>query len=112
MSKDLEEYKVKGAVIVNGCPPDKSPIFFVNITADIKENIKSKKFLTYRAEKVVVKGTLEEIQKDDHTKKQFIREFFKRESGNKKKVSEFDLSKITIRKIDIIRGLGYGIKSS
>lgn len=111
MSKDLEEYKVKGAEVVS-CPDDRSPIFFVNITGKIKDNLKSKKFLVYEAEKVVVKGTLDEIKKSDQTKKQFIREFFKRESGNKKKVSDFDLNKIEITDVKIIRGLGYGIKSN
>jgi hypothetical protein len=111
MSKDLEDQKVKGAELLK-CPSDKSPIFFVNITAKIKDSERSKKFMTYKAEKVVLKGTLEEMKKSDQTKKQFIREFFKRDAGAKKKVSDFDLNKIEVIDIEIIRGLGYGIKSS
>lgn len=111
MSKDLEDYKVKGAEVLS-CPPDKSPIFFVNVKGEIRNNLKSKKFLTYWAKKIVVKGTLEEIKKSDQTKKQFIKEFFKEDSAAKKKVHEFDLTKITITKVEIIRGLGHGIKSN
>lgn len=112
MRKDLEDYTVNGWELLK-CPDDRSPIFFVNITGEITE-IKNRptKGLIYKAEKVVVKGTLEEIKKSDQTKKQFIKDFFKRESGGKKKVSDFDLSKITIHQIEIIRGLGYGIKSN
>lgn len=107
----MENIKIKEEELLK-CPPNKSPIFFVNVTGKIKENLKSKKFLTYRAKKIVVKGTLEEIQKNDQTKKQFIREFFKRDSSSKKKVSNFDLNKIEITKVEIIRSLGYGIKSN
>lgn len=93
-------------------PKDKSPIFFVNLTAEIKERVNSKKCKIHTAKKIVVKGTLEEIKKADQTKKQFLREFFKHESGSRKKVTNFDLNKITIIKVEIIRGLGYGIKSN
>lgn len=91
------------------CPLDKSPIFFVNITGEIIEK-KSEKSFIYVAEKIVLKGTLEELIKSDQTKKQFLREFFKDVTDKNKKVNNFDLSKIKITNIEIIRGLGYGIK--
>ncbi|MCP4551120.1 MAG: hypothetical protein GY834_03540 [Bacteroidetes bacterium] len=109
MNKDLEDYDCESIELKT--PEGKSPIFFVNLTAKIKERLNSKKSRTVTAEKIVVKGTLEQIYKSDQTKKRFLRYFFKDDSASKKKVSEFDLNKVTISNVEIIRGLGYGIKS-
>lgn len=109
MIKDLEDYNVYNEIELK-CPKDRSPIFFVNLTADLKERVNSKKAKRYVAKKIVVKGTIEEIQRSNQTKKQFLREFFKYDSGSKKKVNKFDLSKIHIVKVEIIRSIGYGIK--
>ena len=109
---DIENLKVKSAGVL-GCPPDRSPIFFVNVLGEIKDRkTKLKVGVYYTAEKIVVKGTLEQIQKSDQTKKQFLREFFKEAANTNKKANEFDLSKVTILQINIIRSLGYGIKSN
>lgn len=108
--ENILEYNIKGAQLL-ACPEDRSLIFFVNVTGEIKENIRSKKSLTYVAKKIVVKGTLDEIYKSEQTKRQFIREFFKEYTDGRAKAFKFDLSKIKITNVEIIRGLGYGIKS-
>lgn len=108
---DIENIQTNNAETLT-CPPDKSPIFYVNLKGTIKDKVNSKKTRDYTAKKVVVKGTLEQIKEGLQTKKQFIRAFFKDDSASKKKVAGFDLSKIEIKEVEIIRGLGYGVKSN
>lgn len=90
------------------CPKGMSPIFSVNITGLIHIG-NTKRKLSYKAEKIVVKGTLEEIKNSDEAKSRFIKNYFRFDSGLKKKVASFDLSKVEIIDIEIIKGLGYGI---
>lgn len=106
MNKDLKNLECESIELKT--PEGKSPIFFVNLTAKIKERLNSKKSRTLTAKKIVVKGTLDEIYKSDDTKRQFLKDFIK----DRKKVHAFDLNKITISNVEIIKGLGYGIKSN
>jgi hypothetical protein len=108
----MDDIKITDAEVLKKCPDNKSLIFFVDVTAEIRNAKNPKKFSKFTAEKIVVKGTLEEIYKNDQTKKKFIREIFKFDSGVKSKVQKFDLSKIKITNVKIIRSLGYGIKQS
>lgn len=87
------------------CPEDRSPIFFVNLTARISIG-NSKKFKTVMIKKFVVKGTIDEVKKSDKIKSKFLERYLK----VWKKAKAFDLDKITITEVEIIRGLGYGVK--
>jgi hypothetical protein len=105
---DINNITVNDAEALS-CPPDRSPIFFVNIEADIK-GVKTKNPIKYKVEKLVVKGTLDEIKKSDQTKKQLLKSVFDGRTNKNKHVNEFDLSRITINNVEIIASLGYGIK--
>lgn len=92
------------------CPADKSPIFYINVTAEvIKGN--AKKGIKRTVKGMVAKGTKAQIMNSQHTKTRFLRELFSRENGGKKKAAEFDLDKVNIIDIEILKGLGYGVKS-
>lgn len=102
------DFEVIDEELIN-CPENKSPIFYVNISAQILM-IKSKKITKYHIEKVVVKGTIEQIKKSKQTKIQFLKRIFEGRLGIKKKINDFDLNRIKILDIEIIKGLGYGVK--
>ena len=106
----LNEIEVKDAEVLN-CPPDRSPIFYVNLTGKIKQG-KSKKFITYKVKEAIAKGTIAEIKKNDKTKKSLIRGMYKGLISVNKKVKDFDLTKITITDVEVLEFLGYGTKSS
>lgn len=104
----LNEIEVKDAEVLN-CPPDRSPIFYVNLTGKIKQG-RSKKSYTHKVKEVVAKGTIEEIKKKYKTKKSFIRGVFGSLGNVHKKVEDFDLTKITITDVEVLKFLGYGTK--
>lgn len=91
------------------CPDDRSPIFFANLTAEILKG-NSKKPMIRKVEGLVVKGTIEEIKRSDRTKTRFLKSLFSKESAAKKKVHAFDLSKVSITSVEIVKSLGYGVK--
>lgn len=105
---ELKNIEVHEASVL-ACPPDRSPIFFVNIEAEIKSSRITTK---YKAEKIVVKGTFNEIKSSDQTKRQLLKSLFEGKTNRNSHIKEFDLSRITITKIEILSGLGYGIKSN
>jgi len=104
----LNEIEVKDAEVLN-CPPDRSPIFYINLAGKIRQG-KSKKFITYKVKEVIAKGTIEEIKKNDKTKKSLIRGIYKGLTGVNKRVNNFDLTKIIITDVEILEFLGYGVK--
>lgn len=106
---DKNNIKVIDAAVL-ACPPDRSPIFFVNIDAEIKA-VKSKLHSKYNFERMVVKGTIEEIKNSDKTKRSILKKLFDGKTNKQKLINEFDLSRITILNIIILESLGYGVKS-
>ncbi len=84
---------------------NRSPIYFVNLIGHIKA-IKSKEVSIIHRKEIVVKGTIDQIKKSDSTKKSFLRDHFQ----NNKKVKDFDLNRLTITEVEIIKFLGYGVK--
>ena len=106
---NIEDIKVNDAEVMT-CPPDRSPIFFVNMTVDVK-GVKAKTAIRYNVEKMVVKGTLDEIKKSDKTKTDFLKNMLEGSSKIKKQIEDFDLSRINIIGVEIITSLGYGVKS-
>lgn len=86
---------------------DKSPIWYGSINYRVKFN---RKFYTYVAHRIVMKGTESEILKSNSVKKSVLRSYFKYSSSYKNKVHTFDLDKIILDKAIFNKFLGYGIK--
>lgn len=85
--------------------PEKSPIFYGSIRFFILTGRNKK--LPFEAHKIIMKGTIKEILSSKSTKRSVIKEYFE---GDKKKAYAFDLSKIELRAVDVLKFLGYGIK--
>ena len=81
----------------------RSPIYYVNLTGQIKE-LRSKKVIVVIYKGFVVKGTEEQIKASERVKKKFLLRYLK----TYKKVKDFDLNRLRIIKIEIINSLGYG----
>lgn len=86
---------------------NRSPIFFCNIDFYITKN---RKKIPHSATKIVCKGTIEEIKKSTFTKKRVLKSHFNGMSAVQKKINAFDLSKIEIRTVHVLKFLGYGVK--
>ena len=98
-----DEYKK----IIDEAPEDKSPIWYCDISYSIKTR---NKLHPFTSKDVVVKGTIQQIKHSDKAKKAVLKVYFKYHSAMKKKVKEFDLSRIIINKVLFKRCLGYGVK--
>lgn len=77
------------------------PIYYVNLTGHIKA-AKSKKITIVKIKEIVIKGNINHVI----NKKRFLREYF----NTYKKVKDFDLNRLTIVNVEIIKSLGYGVK--
>ena len=77
------------------------PIYYVNLTGHITTGT-SKKINIVEVKGIVIKGN----ENRPAIKKRFLRDHFK----NNKKVQAFDLKRLTIVKVKIIKKLGYGIE--
>jgi hypothetical protein len=84
---------------------NRSPIYYVNLTGHITTGV-SKKVQVVKVKELVVKGTDEQIKKDQYTIIRFLKEYL----GNFKKANAFDKNRLKIVKIEIIQSLGYGKK--
>jgi hypothetical protein len=86
-----------------------SPIWFVNLEGEIKA-IRGKKVEKIFAEKIVVKGDLDQIKRHPATKKRLLKAHFSESSNALKKVNEFDLNRVQITKVEFLKSLGYGLE--
>jgi hypothetical protein len=86
---------------------DKSPIFYGSIIFMFKIN---RKLYPFKAEKIVMKGTLSQISDDPETKRKIILHYYGDTKAGKLKAKTVDLDKIIIEKIIVFKFLGYGIK--
>lgn len=76
---------------------NRSPIYFVNLTGHITTGT-SKRVAVVYAEKVVVKGTDEQIKSSLETKKSFLKSYLKTWA----KVKSFDIERLKITHVEII----------
>tara|TARA_R110000744_G_scaffold121116_2_gene225559 strand:+ start:26135 stop:26464 length:330 start_codon:yes stop_codon:yes gene_type:complete len=106
----LENIKTIDAEVLS-CPADRSPIFLVDIEAKIKLTQKDKIPINYKFERILAKGTIEQIKRREETKKQLLKIVFKGRTNEKKYIKDFDLSLINIKEVSLIKFIGYGIKS-
>lgn len=88
-------------------PEGKSPIWFCDV--DYQITVKRKPF-QFTVEKIVAKGTYDEMLKSKRVKISVLKEHFKGLSGVQKKIANFDFSRLTIKKIHIRHSMGFGIK--
>lgn len=94
-----------------------SPIWYASFEYKILKSLKTlkKSYTHYKSCKIVCKGTREEMLKGHDIKIRVLKTHFQRDNnGNKKavlkKVSDFDLNRITLTAIKISHFKGYGIK--
>lgn len=85
----------------------KSPIYYVNLTGHIK-NARSKKVDVIIIKDLVVKGTLEQIKTCHRVKFKFLKKHLK----SSKKAYDFDLNRLKITEIIILKNLGHGINEN
>ncbi len=83
----------------------KSPIYYVNLTGRIQIG-NSKNFRTVRINELVVKGTPDQIKNCAQAKKRFLLKHL----GSNKKVKAFDLNRLILTEVEILKSLGYGVK--
>jgi len=88
-------------------PKGKSPIWFCDIDYQITVN---RKPFSFNAKGVVAKGTIDEMMKSDRVKKSVLKKHFEGLSTVNKKIKSFDLTRLSIKKINIRRSMGFGIK--
>lgn len=90
---------------------DKSPIFYGSIKIEVTQNRKKTQWVS---EKVVMKGSEQEMKNSVRVKKIAIKSFLESKGSHKasikKKVESFDLNHVIVVEVLIKKFLGYGVK--
>lgn len=92
---------------VEFCPKDSAPIFYVNIDFKL---ITNKKISLRTSNRIVIKGFYFDLMKSKDVKKAAVKVMLRDESDHKKKTHVFDLTRIEIININLIKFMSYGIK--
>jgi len=85
--------------------PGFAPIWYCNAIYSVKDK---RRAIEFSARKIVLKGDLAYINKTQKTA--IARAHFSDQSDAKKKAHVFDLEKVLIKSIEIIKFMGYGLK--
>lgn len=97
--------------IIKEAGDNRAPLFFCNISYDIiTMRGRAKKRAPGKAYKIVAKGDLNQIKKDNNVKRRVLKVHFFGSSDIPKKIKGFDLSKIELTDVEVIKFLGYGNK--
>lgn len=94
-------------------PKNKRPIWFCNVNYSI---LLSKKRVAFKLKKIVLKGTIAEIIKDDYIQRRILIEHYGGGKAGYKKL-EATIARgaalgFTLDYVHIIKSLGYGIKQN
>jgi hypothetical protein len=85
----------------------KAAIYLTKINYSVFTN---RKWVKLTANKIVAKGTEDQITKCKRVKRRVLEQFFSSHSAAKNKIATYDLEKIRIDKITVLNFLGYGTK--
>lgn len=105
----LKTLPINYEAILKHCPINREPIFYCDIKYYLL--VKKKKFPLV-ANKIVVKGIIEDIKKKKRIKLAVAKAYFGGDKEASKKAHSFELNRIEVREIIINRFLGYSIKES